>query len=315
MMQPNWSGLTARTFDPLPFPLADDATGSVQPYAPPGGRSPLLAGAGDGVTAPWFRPATPVDPPFCGGGWGNSAQSPQTGGTPSPQAGGVYGLIASLLGTMQQLISSLFSGGLGQLGGGQGALGGQGAGSGQGTGGGPGTGGGQVAGGPFFRDVDLSSTGDPHLAAVGTREGPGGDAHVDEHFDSMTSHRDLLHSADVAGGYRVSTEVTQPDAKGVTYNRAATVHADGGQERITLNADGSFSVADHGQAVALAKGESTTLSGGESVHENGDGSLVVSASNANGGSIATTLRAVDGHVDVTTHAHQLQIGGDIVAHG
>ncbi len=166
----------------------------------------------------------------------------------------------------------------------------------------------------FFGDADLSSVGDPHLALVGTRQGTGGDAHVDEHFDSMTSHRDLFDSGDVAGGYRVSTAVSQPDANGVTTNRSATVHAGFGQDAITLRADGSFTVLDDGNPIALGKGQSAKLSGGETVRADNDGSLVVSAGTANGGSISTTLRAVAGRVDVTAHAHGIDLGGDLVNH-
>jgi hypothetical protein len=57
-----------------------------------------------------------------------------------------------------------------------------------------------------------------------------------------------------------------------------------------------------------------TLAGGETVGENQDGSLTVRATNAAGGSIATTLRANGSGVDVTTHAHELSVGGDIVNH-
>ena len=56
------------------------------------------------------------------------------------------------------------------------------------------------------------------------------------------------------------------------------------------------------------------LSGGETVSENQDGSLVVSARSATGGTIATTLRATGAGVDVTTHAHAIAVGGDAISH-
>ncbi len=282
MMQPTWSGPTARTFDPLlpPFESPDDLGARAQPYASAAGGAPA-AGAGDGLAPPWYRPAPPATDPPSAGGWGCAW---------GQQSGGATGLISSLIGTIQQLLSALLGGQPGQSGQ-PGQLGGP---------------------GQRFSEVDLGSTGDPHLSAVGTRAGPGGGTPVDEHFDSMTDHRDLLDSADVAGGYRVSTAVTQPDAKGVTYNRSATVQTGGG--RITLERDGSFSIADDGRAVALAKGQSVTLSGGETVGENQDGSLVVRASGMQGGSIATTLRATGSGVDVTAHAQDLEVGGDIVSH-
>jgi hypothetical protein len=66
--------------------------------------------------------------------------------------------------------------------------------------------------------------------------------------------------------------------------------------------------------VRLGKGESALLSGGETVSENQDGSLIVSARSATGGTIATTLRANGAGVDVTTHAHEIAVGGDAIEH-
>jgi hypothetical protein len=293
MLQTSPTDSLLRAFDPAPHPFGEpaDARGTFAAGGWPAlGGTPVPA-ANDGVTTPWFRPATPVDPPLPGG-WGGSAGP---GWSAGGQGGAILGLISGLLGAVQQLVSSLF--------------GGNGAGAGQFPGG-P-----QGGGQRFFRDADLSSTGDPHLALVGTRCGPGGNAQVNEHFDSMTSHRDLFDSRDVAGGYRVSTAVSEPDANGVTTNRSATVHAGFGRDTVTVHADGSFSVLDGGEPRALAKGQSATLSGGEIVRANDDGSLTVSATAANGGSVATTLRAVAGRVDVTAHAHGIDLGGDLVNHG
>lgn len=131
----------------------------------------------------------------------------------------------------------------------------------------------------------------------------------------MTSHDDLVEANGVAGGYRVSTAVTQPDANGVTYNRAATVHAGGGFDCVTMQRDGSIAIVSGGEPIGIDKGASVTLAGGETVSENQDGSLVVSAADGSGGTISTTLRANGAGVDVTTHAHQLGIGGDVVEHG
>ena len=131
----------------------------------------------------------------------------------------------------------------------------------------------------------------------------------------MTPHDDLVHSTDVAGGYRVSTTVTQPGANGVTANQSATVHANYGWDQVTMNRDGSFAIVDDGEPVQLAAGSSRQLSGGEMVTRNQDGSLTVSAANDRGGTIATTLRATGGGVDVTTHAQNLAVGGDVVNHG
>jgi hypothetical protein len=165
-----------------------------------------------------------------------------------------------------------------------------------------------------FSNVDISSSGDPHLAEVGTREGPGGNQSVDQHWNSMSSHPDLVHTDQIAGGYRVSTAVTTPNAAGVTYNQSATVHTNYGQDSVTMNRDGSFSIDDDGRAIALAKGQRTTLAGGATVNANDDGSLTVTASNAYGGSIATTLRSTGSGVDVDSQAHEIALGGDAITH-
>jgi hypothetical protein len=165
-----------------------------------------------------------------------------------------------------------------------------------------------------FSNVDVSSSGDPHLAEVGTREGPGGNQTVDQHWNSMTSHPDLVHTDQIAGGYRVSTAVTTPNAAGVTYNQSATVHTNYGQDSVTMNGDGSFSIDDNGHAVALANGQRTTLTGGATVSANDDGSLTVTASNTSGGFIETTLRSTGQGVDLDSHAHEIALGGDAITH-
>jgi hypothetical protein len=138
---------------------------------------------------------------------------------------------------------------------------------------------------------------------------------VNAHWDSMTSHGDLVHSDQIAGGYRVSTAVTAPGAGGVTYNQSATVHTNYGQDSVTMNHDGTFAIDNDGQAVTLAKGQSTTLSGGATVSANQDGSLTVSATNAQGGSISTTMRCSGQGVDVDSHGREIALGGDAIAHG
>ncbi|HEX3548753.1 MAG TPA: hypothetical protein VHT53_00145 [Candidatus Elarobacter sp.] len=169
-----------------------------------------------------------------------------------------------------------------------------------------------VPGGPEqrFADVDVSSTGDPHIAETGTRAN--GTA-VNARWDSMTAHDDLVHTDQVEGGYRVSTTVTQPDANGVTYNQSASVHANFGQDDVTLNRDGSYQIFSDGRALALGKGESATLSGGERVDVAQDGSISVLAANGSA-TVATTLRSTGAGVDVTTHGHGIALGGDAVTH-
>jgi hypothetical protein len=161
-------------------------------------------------------------------------------------------------------------------------------------------------------DGTFASTGDPHLSEVGTLLGASGaGASINSHFDSMSSHDNLLSSQDFDGGYRLSTAVTAPNAKGVTMNASATVHMNTNADVITMRNDGSFSVSSGGNNVALGVGQSATLLGGEQVTSNADGSLTVAAQNAYGGTISTTLAAKDGGVDVSAAVHAATVGGDI----
>jgi hypothetical protein len=284
MLQTSPTDFFVRSFDQSASPFA-------QAGAFPLAGANVPAADADGIATPWFQPPAAFDPSRSGG-W---AAGPGSPGAANPQGGTIASMISSLIGTVQQLVSSILGGNV------PGASPPPGAQT-------------NASAQQFFANADVSSTGDPHLAIVGTREGPGGNTQVDQHFDSMTSHRDLLDSADVGGGYRVSTTVSPPDANGVTTNRSATVHAGFGQDAVTMRGDGSFSVVDDGGQIALGKGQTATLSGGETVTENQDGSLVVSARGSQGGSIATTLRAVDGRVDVTAHASGIDVGGDVVNH-
>jgi hypothetical protein len=276
MIQPQWPGLG---------PILSSLTLGRSP-GDGGIASSLPAAASDGVSSSWWR-STGVP---AGG----------TGGT-DPSAT-MWTLLQSIVGLLGQLVGA-FTNGLGAA---------------TGTtppGTPPGTQSG--IGGPQqrFADVDISSTGDPHLAETGTRQTAGGTQAVDEHFDSMTSHDDLVSSRAIAGGYQVSTAVTQAGANGVTWNESATVRTNFDQDSVTMRRDGTFSIIDGDQFVDLNKGESATLSGGETVTENADGSLVVAAAGQHGGTMTTTLRATGNGVDVTTHAHELAVGGDVVEHG
>jgi hypothetical protein len=289
MMQTQWPGL-GTGFDlsalQAPFGGDDGSVGTAGGFA--------RAQVPDGVARPWWASG-----PVTGNGNGNGANAiGGLFGAANASNGSVAGIITGLLSLLQQLVGSFLNqsrnstptqtptqpqnqncatGGSGQR----------------------------------FEDVDVSSTGDPHLAAIGTREGGGA---LDAHWDSMTSQNDLVHSTQIDGGYRVSTAVTQAGANGVTSNQSATVHANFDQDAVTMNRDGSFAIYDNGAEVRLGKGESAVLSGGETVSENQDGSLVVGARSATGGTIATTLRANGAGVDVTTHAHDLAVGGDAIAH-
>jgi hypothetical protein len=289
MMQTQWPGL-GTGFDlsalETPFGGDDGSVGLARGFA--------RTQAPDAVARPWWASGG-----FTGDGNGNGA-NPIGGlfGSSSAANGSIAGLITGLIGLLQQLVGSFLNQSQNQT-------------PAQNTtqpqnrdcsGGGV---------GQRFENVDVSSTGDPHLAAVGTREGGGA---VDAHWDSMASQNDLVHSSQIDGGYRVSTAVTPAGANGVTSNQSATVHANFDQDAVTMNRDGSFAVYDNGAEVRLGKGESAVLSGGETVSENQDGSLVVGARSAVGGTIATTLRATGAGVDVTTHAHDIAVGGEAIAH-
>lgn len=255
-----------------------------------------------GITGQGWSGAGSVAPPQSADGvspswWSNGANT-GTGTNGSANPSGMGSMLQSIFQLLVGLLGSVLGSGFGQNGFGQGGFG---------SGCLPGA-------GQQFSDVDISSTGDPHIAETGTALTPNGAQAVDQHYDSMTSHDDLVRTGAVAGGYRVSTAVTAPAANGVTFNDSATVHANFEQDAVTMNRDGTFAISDSGNAVALAKGQSVTLSGGETVSENQDGSLVVSAANGQGGTISTTLHGTGSGVDVTTHAHQLAVGGDVVEH-
>jgi hypothetical protein len=283
-MQTQWPALGPTT----DFSSLDSGTGWGAANPLRRGTGPFAAGAPDAIASPWWTCGT-AGATQPGGAFGNGTAF---GGSSA------FGPLSGLISLLQQLVGALLNGSA------QGA-----------TPPNPGGPQGPLPGGPQqrFENVDVSSTGDPHIAEVGTRDGAGGGA-VDVRWDSMTGHDDLVHSNQIEGGYRVSTAVTPPGANGVTYNQSATVHTNFDQAAVTMNRDGSYAIFDNLQEVALGKGESATLSGGETVTANQDGSLTVSANNGRG-SIATTLRGTGAGVDVTTHAHELALGGDAVTHG
>lgn len=164
----------------------------------------------------------------------------------------------------------------------------------------------------FFANATASSTGDPHLAFDGT-DGHGSARHT--HFDSMRGHDDLLDSSSFAGGYRISTQVTQPGANGVTYNRAATVSTNFGNTRVSLDKDGNAGITSNGRKISIADGESIDLGNGEAVTRNADGSLLVTDDNGMGGRVTTRLSENGSGVDVNIEAQQVDLGGDIVNGG
>lgn len=203
---------------------------------------------------------------------------PQTGEF-SGGSSGMSGIISQLLGIVQQLLSAIGMGGMGST---------------------PQT---------YFQSATASSSGDPHLAFNGTT------AHGNTqqaHFDSMSAHTDLLDSDSFAGGYTISTSVTQPGASGVTYNQQATIATNFGATQVSLDRSGSATISQNGQTISLANGQSVFLANGETVTRNADGSVVVRDDNGMGGSITTTLSENGQGVDVHAQAQHVALGGDLV---
>lgn len=164
------------------------------------------------------------------------------------------------------------------------------------------TGSGQNADERFFNSATGSSTGDPHLAFN------------DKHWDDMTSHPDLLHSDSFSGGYRLSTDVTAPNANGVTLNRSASIETHFGRTSVSLDNTGNAAIDDDGRRITLQPGTTIDLGDGETVARNQDGSLQVTDANDAGGSVTTTLRTVGGGVDVSVSAQNVDLGGDLTSH-
>jgi hypothetical protein len=173
----------------------------------------------------------------------------------------------------------------------------------------------------YVQNATVSSTGDPHLSASGTAAN--GTA-IATKYDSMTGHRDLVDSDSFAGGYRVSTQTTAPDANGITYNRSATVRT--GDASVTVDNAGNVTVktaspyagryaspdGPTSQSTTLASGQSMTLDSGATVTKNADGSVTMSDTNASGGSITTTFTQNGKGVDVVTSASNADLGGDVM---
>lgn len=153
----------------------------------------------------------------------------------------------------------------------------------------------------YFSNASGSSTGDPHLSFNGS------------HWDSMSSQPDLLDSASIPGGYQVSTQVTAPNTRGITYNQSATVALDNGNVAVSMNNQGQATVRQGDRMIPIAAGQTLDLGRGASVTCNGNGSVSVLAQNAYGGRIQTTLTAQGQGVNVETSAQNVDLGGALVA--
>lgn len=152
----------------------------------------------------------------------------------------------------------------------------------------------------FFQNANGSSEGDPHLSFNGAK------------WNNMTSQPDLLNSNSFAGGFRISTQVTPPNGNGVTWNQSATVSLNNGATTVSMNNNGDASITSYGRSISIQRGQTLQLGNGESVTEEQNGSLRVSAENGSGGRIETTLTAEGKGVNVDVHAHDVDLGGTLV---
>jgi hypothetical protein len=152
----------------------------------------------------------------------------------------------------------------------------------------------------FFANATASSQGDPHLSFDGSR------------WTSMASQPNLLCSNSIPGGFQVSTQVTPPNAQGVTWNQSATIALNNGATTIGLNSSGQPSITKAGQPVSIAPGQTLQLGNGATVAYGTNGSLCVTVQNGAGGQITTTLAAQGRGVNVDVTAHDVDLGGGLV---
>lgn len=155
----------------------------------------------------------------------------------------------------------------------------------------------------FFSNANGGSNGDPHLSFNGRT------------WNDMQSESDLLCSNSVPGGYRLSTQTTQPNANGVTYNQQATVTTDAGATRVTLASDGSASYTQGGVTSSLAPGESVNLGNGEIAARAQNGTLTITNTTPQGGIITTTMAQNGPGVDVNVNASNVDLGGTLAEGG
>lgn len=185
----------------------------------------------------------------------------------------------------------------------------------------------------YFNNASGSDTGDPHLSFNGQQGGyanpgfnsgnfgtpatfagqnniPGGNnGQVSAKWNDMNSEPDLLNSDSFGGGLQVSSQVTQPNSNGVTYNQSMTVNVGG--DAIQVNGDGSVDI--NGQQVQLqAGGQPIQLGNGVSLSENSNGQIQVNAQNGYGGQLNLNFNPNGGHVDMTFNANNCDLGGAMV---
>lgn len=152
----------------------------------------------------------------------------------------------------------------------------------------------------FFSTANGASEGDPHLSFNGNK------------WNSMVSQPNLINSDSIPGGFRVSTQVTSPNGKGVTKNQSATIALNNGQTTVSMNNNGQATIDNFGRQIPISAGQTVRLGNGSSVTCNQNGSLCVNAQNAMGGAISTTLTAKGQGVNVDVSAHNVDLGGALV---
>ena len=160
-----------------------------------------------------------------------------------------------------------------------------------------------------FQNVNVSSTGDPHDAISGTTQN--GNA-VNEHWDNMQSHNDLLSAPSLAGGFQLSSQVASPNGQGATMNQTVTATADHGRTAISFSADGQATVTQGNTINTMIPHEVLQLGNGLSVTDQGS-SLVLQAQNMSGSALKTTLsQNGNGGVDVSAQGQNVALGGYLV---
>ncbi len=169
-----------------------------------------------------------------------------------------------------------------------------------------------VGGQRYFTNATLSSVGDPHDTLMGTLDTGQTEQRS---WDSMRPHANLISSASIPGGFNVSTQVTAPDAKGITYNAQATITTNHGMTSVTMDRNGGYHIFNDGMLLSPTPGTSMSLGNGQTVTVNGNGSLSFTALSATGGSIATTLSSNGNGVDVSAKADDVLLGGYLAEEG
>lgn len=149
----------------------------------------------------------------------------------------------------------------------------------------------------YFQSANAGSNGDPHLSFNG------------QHWDSMVSQPDLLHSDSIPGGYQVSTQVTPPNANGVTYNQSATIATSNGMTSVTLDNNGACTLTQNGQQIPVQNGQTIDLGNGQTLTRDTNGKVQLIANNGMGGQIATSLSENGAGVDVNVQANNVDLGG------